>query len=193
MTTIADFKIDGLWQKSQPGNHTVKTHAYQTFSNMVTRTQAGGKYQARQPSYIGCQNGFESFQAFTDWAIQQVGYAVPGFELDKDLLVPGNKVYSPETCCFLPAQINLALHRDQLGKKSDYPVGICTYNKNGLKARISIDGKLISLAYTTTDTPENRAFLSNLYERAKQTYLHQLAERFKDQIDPRAYQALLAL
>lgn len=196
MTTVcSDFQVDGLWAKYTPcnGGKPTITQAYCTYNHIAQRTKAGGKEQARNPAYIRCQNGFESFQAFADWVVQQVGYAVPGHELDKDLLVPGNKVYSQETCCFLPKQINLALQRGRLNKKSGLPVGISPANKNGLRAKISIDGKKVFLASTATDTHENRAFLSAIYEKAKSAYLHQLAERFRDQIDPRAYQALLSI
>lgn len=34
---------------------------------------------------------------------------VEGYQLDKDILVKGNKVYSPETCCFVPREITLYL------------------------------------------------------------------------------------
>lgn len=195
MSNAPDFKIDGLWARTvYLGNRkSIMTHAYRTYKNMVDRTRTGSKTQAKNPTYRDCQNGFGGFQAFADWATKQVGYGTPGFQLDKDLLVPGNKVYSVETCCFLPAQINMALQRDKLDKKSEYPVGISRNGKNGLKARIKMDGKQVFLASTASDTPENQAFLSTIYERAKQTYLHQLAERFKDQLDPRAYQALLRL
>lgn len=193
MTTIADFKIGGLWQKSQPGNGDVKTEAYQTYNDIVKRTKAGGKYQTKYPTYIGTQNGFGDFQHFADWAVQEIGYAVPGFELDKDLLVPGNKTYSPETCCFLPAQINTALQRDRLNKKSNYPVGVRRNNKNGLKAQIRIDGKEVHLASTPTSTPEDIAHLVQVYTKAKSAYLNALAIRYQHSIDPRAFQALMEL
>ena len=195
MSNAPDFKINGLWAKYTPrnGGKPIMTQAYRVYADMITRTKAGGKCQARNPTYIGCQNGFGDFQAFADWATKQIGYGVPGFELDKDLLVPGNKIYGPETCCFLPAQINVALKRDKLSKKSGLPAGVYYNHQNGLQAKISIDGKLVSLACTPTSTPEDIAHLSQVYEAAKSAYLKALAVRYQHSIDPRAFEALMSL
>lgn len=192
MATSHDFKLNGKWAKYTPVTY-IMTQAYQTYSSMVQRTRPGGKYQAKKPAYIGTSNGFGDFQSFADWAVQQVGYGVPGYQLDKDLLVPGNKVYSPENCCFLPAEINSALRRDQSSKTSGFPVGIFRHNKNGLVARISIRGKLVHLASTPTSTEEDIAHLVQVYEEHKSAYLHALAVEHQQNIDPRAFEALMAL
>ena len=192
MANAPDFKIDGKWAKYVPNPLTL-TQAYQTYNAMVSRTKTGGKVQARYPTYIGASNGFEDFQTFADWATQQVGYGVPGFHLDKDLLVPGNKVYSPETCCFLPGEINNALRRGRSSKKSDCPVGIHHNNKNGLAACIGIHGKTVFLASTPTSTKADMAHLSRVYEKAKSAYLNALAVEHQLNLDPRAFEALMAL
>ena len=192
MAASHDFKINGNWAKYTPLTN-IKTQAYMTYANVVKRAKTGGEYQAKNPAYIGTSNGFEDFQAFADWATQQIGYGVPGFELDKDLLVPGNKVYSQETCCFLPKEINTALIRDHSSKTSGFPVGIYRHNKNGLVAKTSIRGKLVHLASTPTSTETDIAHLVQIYEEAKQLYLHTLAVEHQQNLDPRAFEALMSL
>lgn len=63
------------------------------------------KYQKKNPTYIGCSvcPEWRYFSAFRLWMENQKWQ---GLQLDKDLLVKGNKVYSPNTCCFLPQAIN---------------------------------------------------------------------------------------
>ena len=192
MAISPDFKLNGSWAKYTPGTH-IMTQAYMTYNHMVQRTKPGGKVQAKYPTYIGTGNGFGDFQAFADWATQQVGYGVPGYQLDKDLLVKGNKVYSPETCCFLPAEINMALIRDRSHKKSGYPVGIFRNHKTGLMAQIRIHDKAIYLASTPTSTETDIAHLSQVYEAAKSAYLNALAVEHQLNLDPRAFEALMAL
>lgn len=192
MSTSHDFKLNGKWATHAPVTHTL-TRAYQTYNALVQRTKTGGKYQAKYLTYTSCSNGFGDFQAFADWATQQIGYGVPGYQLDKDLLVKGNKVYSEENCCFLPGEINNALQRDHSNKASGYPAGIYRSHKNGLAARISIRGKWVYLASTPTSTPEDITHLVQVYEEAKQLYLHTLAVEHQLNLDPRAFEALMAL
>lgn len=64
----------------------------------------------KEPSYIGCNvcNEWMNFQNFAQW-IQDNKYQCDNLELDKDLLILGNKLYSPDTCCLLPHEINFAV------------------------------------------------------------------------------------
>ena len=64
------------------------------------------KFQNKNTSYIGCSIASEwiKFSNFKSWMEKQDW---EGKELDKDLLVQGNKVYGPSTCIFVPREINL--------------------------------------------------------------------------------------
>ena len=62
-------------------------------------------YQRTCPSYIGttvCKE-WHTLSNFVKWVEAQDG---EGKELDKDILCPGNKIYSPETCVFVSRQLN---------------------------------------------------------------------------------------
>lgn len=69
-------------------------------------------------------DGFRSWDLFYEWAIIQVGYGCfddkgKPFELDKDLLGEDSKVYSEDTCCFIPRELNQALAMNQTEKVVD--------------------------------------------------------------------------
>jgi hypothetical protein len=76
------------------------------YSNMMTRCLRTDIH----PTYEGCAVCEEwqiSKQAFLEWIFKNY-YEVDNerMELDKDILVKGNRVYSPSTCCFVPHSIN---------------------------------------------------------------------------------------
>ena len=81
-----------------------KTTLYTSWSNMLRRCY-DKDYQDKHPTYKGCyvDDSWHNFQNFAAWFTKN---QVEGFYLDKDILFEGNKVYSPETCCFVPQEIN---------------------------------------------------------------------------------------
>lgn len=64
------------------------------------------KLQERYPTYIGCtvSEEWSTFSNFKAWMETQDW---EGKQLDKDILVEGNKVYSADTCVFVTQTVNL--------------------------------------------------------------------------------------
>lgn len=60
------------------------------------------------------------FSNFKDWCEKQ---DYKGMSLDKDLKIPGNKVYSPEACMFVPQRINCSVLLSE-GSRGDLPLGV---------------------------------------------------------------------
>lgn len=58
------------------------------------------------PTYEGCTvcDEWLYFSNFRKWMVDQDW---EGKQLDKDLLFEGNKIYSPDTCVFVPRNVNL--------------------------------------------------------------------------------------
>ena len=141
-------------------------------------------YQMQKRTYIGCSVSilWYNFQKFGEWFEENYK---EGFVLDKDILVKGNKIYSPETCCFVPAEINI-IFTSRKQCRGVYPIGVA-FNKSKQKfeASLSVNGKGTYLG--TYNTPEE-AFQA--YKTAKENYIKEVADKWKDQIDPKVYQAM---
>lgn len=86
----------GLEHQSLNG---VKTKAYTAWYNMLLRCYSETKPK-RYVTYDDCTvcDDWHNFQVFSKWFNENY---IKGFELDKDLLVNGNRVYSPDTCKFV--------------------------------------------------------------------------------------------
>jgi len=80
---------------------------YSTWKAMLDRCY-GPKNDGRNQAYVDCSVTEEwfSFTKFSAWATVQLYWNEDGVELDKDLLVEGNRVYSPETCLIVPKVVN---------------------------------------------------------------------------------------
>lgn len=160
---------------------------YALWSSMLARCYSPKSHKARE-TYIGCtvSENFKSYTYFYEWCNRQVGLSENNFELDKDLLSGVSKYYSEGTCVFLPQEINVALIK-QNKKRGDFPVGV-TYHKN--------TGNFVAQLSTSTGRKHVGAFNNVIdafaaYKKAKETYLVELAEKWKGKIDDRAYEALI--
>ena len=166
----------------------VKTKEYVLWCHMLTRCYSDD-FKKKNQTYEGCKcsENFKSYEYFYEWCNKQIGFTVEGFELDKDLLVKGNKVYSESTCVFLPAEINLTLIKST-ASRGEHLIGVSWSKKGGaFVARVGKNkGKQKRLGSFNT---EIEAF--NAYKIAKENYLKELAEKWEDKIDPKAYEALM--
>ena len=95
-----------------------RTFEYNVWTGVLERCYS--LYQADKfPTYKGCSisKGWECFQNFAKWFEENWKPHMKGWHLDKDILIKGNKIYSPETCCFVPSEINgVITHRVKVGK-----------------------------------------------------------------------------
>lgn len=103
------------------------------------------------------------------------------------MLVKGNKVYSETTCVFLPQEINTLLIKST-ASRGEHLIGVYWHNASkSFVARVAKNkGKQEHLGYFKT---EIEAF--NAYKKAKESFIKEQAEKFKSQIDDRAYNALM--
>jgi len=80
-------------------------------------------YHKAKPSYIGCGvcEEWKYFSNFRSWMVLQKWQDK---ELDKDILVLDNKIYSPDNCVFLERHINLFLTDGGSSRASILPMGV---------------------------------------------------------------------
>jgi len=126
------------------------------------------KYQAKYPAYKGCSvtKSWLTFSSFKKWMESQKW---EGMDLDKDIIYPGNKIYSPETCCFVSPPLNKLL-TDSRAKRGSYPLGV-TFHKSSYQARLGIGSK--KLKYLGSfNTPEEA---SKVYRKAKRLRILRIA------------------
>ena len=120
----------------------VLTKEYDLWHNMLRRCYSD-KYQKKQPTYEGCQvsENFKSYEYFYEWCHKQIGFDNDGngnpFHLDKDLLVKGNKIYSEDSCVFIPVEINSLLVK-RTASRGEHLIGVYWHNANkAFRARVS--------------------------------------------------------
>lgn len=141
-----------------------------------------------KPSYADCtvSNNFLSFQYFAAWCQSQTGFNDRNFHLDKDILVKGNKLYSEDTCAFVPRELNIILTKRQTFRGSCVIGVLKIKDKDKFVARLTISGKRKYLGIFDTEV---LAF--NAYKLAKESYIRKSAEKFKNTIDQRVFNALM--
>lgn len=154
---------------------------YSVWFYMVERCY-NPKRHITMPTYICCEvcDEWKQLSNFKMWFDE---HYVAGWELDKDILVKGNKVYSPETCCFVPLEINVLLTKTDR-KRGDLPIGVHRQKKS----YISQLSKGKTNAYLGSFATPKEAF--DAYKTAKEAYIKEVADRWKDQLEPRVYEAL---
>ena len=166
----------------------VHTKEYDLWNSMLQRCYSD-KYQKKRPTYEGCEasENFKYYEYFYEWCHSQIGFGVEGWHLDKDLLVKGNKVYSESTCVFLPKEINSVLTKCT-ASRGKYLIGVYwSKTHKAFKAQVSKSkGKKEHLGLFKT---ELEAF--NAYKKAKEGFVKEQANGWKDKIDERAYNALM--
>ena len=164
------------------------TKEYDLWYSMLRRCYSD-IFKKKQPTYKGCEvsDNFKSYEYFYEWCHSQIGFGVEGWHLDKDLLVKGNKVYNESTCVFLPHEINSVLTKCT-ASRGEYLIGVCWSITN--KAFVAMVNKNKGGSeYLGSFNTEIEAF--NAYKTAKESFVKELANKWKGQIDERAYNALM--
>lgn len=188
---INDFElVHGHLSSERLGGKTVSDKKFLMWQAMLARSFS--KYTKRlRPTYEGvsCTESWKTYSNFYKDVSNLRGFdkaLEEGWVLDKDILFKGNKVYSPDVCCFVPPEINGCFTLRSLNR-GNLPLGVGR-NEYGLpyKARCGYDGKRILIG--SYKTPEE-AF--EAYKVVKKKEILRLAEKWKGEICDKVYEALL--
>ena len=165
----------------------LESKVYKTWIRIISRCY-NPSFVEKHPTYKDCtvSEDFLYYPTFKEWYFNQPNHDNKGWIIDKDLLCrDGVKVYSPSTCVFLPPELNSLLTTTK-AKRGDLPIGVrLMKGKVGYHADIGMDGKNFYLGkYNSID----KAF--KVYKQAREEYLKAKADKYKDQLCERAYNAL---
>lgn len=175
---VTNFDVPGACKEHAP--------YYKTWSSIILRS-TNNKYRNKLPAYRDCTICEEwlTLSKFKEWFEDPTNGYQEGLQIDKDILVKGNKEYAPDKCCFVPREINTALATNPRGK---CPIAGVKPNKNKFEATLSRHGKRVYLGIF--NTPEE-AFQA--YKIAKERYFKELAEKYfqEGKITRKVYDALM--
>ena len=162
---------EGKYKSRENGK---KTKCYKVWHDMLRRCY-DEKFHEKYPTYKDCKvyEEWHNFQNFAEWYYNNY-YEIKGevMCLDKDILNKGNKIYSPDTCVFVPHNINILFikHDKDRGK---YPIGVY-YNKQ--------KGKYVSRCNVCSNKRKHLGYFDNP-EEAFQVYKQYKEKVIKEVID----------
>lgn len=166
--------------------YTRGTPSYQAWTSMLERCYSN-KYQNKKSTYIGCTvcDEWLLFSNFKKWFDNPNNNYKQGYQLDKDILVKGNKIYSPNTCCIVPASIN-TIFKNRKKNRGVYPIGVIKKRNGKYVARACSVKRHIGVYETIQE-----AFYA--YKDAKERYIKSVAEKYfqEGKITEKVYNALM--
>ena len=176
------IREEGFDKATEDGRH---TKLYTLWKNMLARCYSKTMNEHR-PTYIGCsvEGDFIYFQKFAAWYDSQSTDKTVDYQLDKDLISKGNKVYSENTCLLVPRKINMFLCKSEAAR-GKYRIGVHYQKHYGMFcAQVSNSGFKIVEYFNT----EDKAFA--FYKQEKEKIAKGLADKFRHACDPRVIEAL---
>ena len=117
------------------GDKQISCPVYNTWAQMITRAY-NVRYKEKNPTYkdVTVCEEWLTFSNFREWFISN---HVDDYELDKDLLFVGNRVYSPKFCVFVPNWVN-AFTTDSSANRGNYKIGVhWDISNNSFRSRCS--------------------------------------------------------
>lgn len=164
----------GPYVRSINRSHTL---CYVVWKNMINRCYNKSNW-IKQPAYVDVTVDVEwhNFQNFAHWYCNHPDYN-KGYQLDKDILYPGNRIYSQHTCVMVPSVINNLF--------SDNNLSISVRLKGG-----AYESRFGTLYLGRHSTKEKAV---NIYLNAKRAYILEVSTQWNNHIDVRVYRRLLQL
>ena len=150
---------------------------YQVWQSMLDRCYSV-KYQEKYPTYRDCSVSAEwlTFSNFRSWVLTQDW---EGKQLDKDLLVEGNKVYSANTCVFVSPLVN-TFTLDNGAARGEWKIGVYWNKEKGkFQSQCSnpFNKKRENLGYFTSEQEAHEAWAKRKLELAKELAAVQTDQR----------------
>ena len=173
----------GFIPSTLKGKEHRRIRAFISWKNMIRRIYNGyGRFAKCYENCVICEEWLD-YGVFKNWYENQRGCGLK-YELDKDLLGNG-KLYSPETCCLLPRELNRMIS-DRKTKNRELPTGVVKSGKKYYAHYVmgTSEKKLVRIG--GFNTPEEA---SNAYKAFRKKRIAETAQFYYDkgELDERAY------
>lgn len=168
------------------------TKEYYAWANMMERCYNNFSRKKCHMSYIGCTvcEWWHNFQNFAEWYNKNF-YDIKGeiMNVDKDILVKGNKIYCPENCCIVPQSINSFFTKSN-ATRGNFPIGV-SYNseRNKYSATCTNHYSNITKHYFKRFDCKDEAFMA--YKSFKEKCVKEMAEYYKKYLPINVFKALV--
>lgn len=160
---------------------------YSLWSGMMKRCY-DKRYHIKNPRYKGCtvSEDWHNFQNFAEWLDNHEFSKDKGYQVDKDIINQGNKIYSAENCTLVPQEINkLLITRG--AKRGKYLIGASLVKATGkFVSQMSVNGRVERIGLFSTELEAHQAYVI-----AKEAYVKVTAIEYKDRIEQRVFDALM--
>jgi hypothetical protein len=157
------------------------TKPYALWASMINRCYCEKRNSSKKSlSGISVDKEWHNFQNFALWLDLQENGMNPDFDLDKDLRVPGNKIYSKYSCSMVPREINKMV-KSMSGYERDLPQGVKIKGTH-FESYIGMNGSQFYLGRYQTAEDASKA-----YKDKKQEYFVEMAEKHKNVIHADVY------
>lgn len=156
------------------------TKEYNVWRHMLARC-FDKKFKEENSSYknVTCCKEWLYYENFYEWLHLQENFDKwthnRKWAIDKDIIVKGNKIYSPDTCCLIPQNVNNLFIKQHL-VRGKYPIGV-SYNENKKRYDVhcSLNHKCIYLGSFAT---LEEAFC--VYKQYKENIIKKVAQEEYD-------------
>lgn len=145
------------------------TYEYQVWCDMIIRCYSKNS-ASKTPTYKDCYvcDEWHNFQNFAEWHKRESKGGVEKLQIDKDLKLIGNKVYSPETCILVSHQVN-SFTTDRRASRNGSLIGASWSKQKGKYASYCnrpFSDKMDYLGYFDSEIAAHMAWRNRKYEYA---------------------------
>ena len=184
--------------KYNPDEFSMYKVCYDKWRGMLTRCY-DDEFQQEHLTYNGVTvyESWLNLQEYGKW-FEDNYYEVNDelMDLDKDIKSGESKIYSPDTCIFIPHRLNVAFIGEKIRNKKpkiNYKIHVSqgiiwVRAKNKYRCIQGFEGKEKTKYKGNYDTHEE-AF--KIYKECKEKYLRELTNTYKDKLPDDVYKALM--
>lgn len=161
--------------------------AYLKWRRILERCYSTSEKTRQQcASYDDCEvhPDWHNFQNFARWCVNQKHYGKE-YEIDKDILAFGSKIYSEDTCCLVPKKLNnISTYLRTVGVEAWQGIRYDSKYKK-YQAKISMGGYVKHIGSYNSLSDAKDAYIAH-----KKLFLRNMAIVYRDYIESKVFNAL---